>query len=131
MYFSTHLLIGAAVGKVVGDPFLGGALGLLSHAAFDGVPHHDYYSVGLGLLDAAVGLTLFALALNGRGAPLVAGAVAGAFPDIEIVIKQALSKWPMLFPSHSGLTPHRRLKLPWGFATQAAIAAVALAVILL
>lgn len=130
MYFSTHLLIGAAVGKAVGNPFIGGALGLISHAAFDGVPHHDYYEVKFGLLDVAVGTTLFFLTLAGQGPAIIAGAVAGAFPDLEVALKQVFAKWPILFPSHTGWTPHRRLKMPWGFVVQAAVAALAVLVVL-
>lgn len=126
MYFSSHLLVGAALGGVTGNPAVGAAVGLISHAVMDAVPHHDYHEVKYGIMDFIFGLAVFALFLAPRGASVMAGGVAGAFPDIEIVIKQLAPNWPLVYPSHNWLTPHNRLRWPWGFFTQAGIAVLAL-----
>lgn len=129
MYFTSHLLVGAALGGVVKNPAAGAAVGLISHAVMDAVPHHDYHDVKFGIMDFIIGLGIFAVLLTPRGASVIAGGVAGAFPDIEIVIKQMAPRWPLLYPSHNWLTPHHRLRWPWGFFTQAGIAALALAMV--
>lgn len=41
MTLTTHAAIGAAIGSAVGNPFLGFALGAVSHFAVDMIPHGD------------------------------------------------------------------------------------------
>lgn len=110
---------------------MAGALGLISHACLDAVPHHDYHDIKPGLADFIIGTALWFGLLRPIGLSAAVGAIAGAIPDLEVVLKQVFRKWPQLFPSHSGLSPHRRLKLPWGFLIQAFAVISSLVLILL
>lgn len=110
---------------------MAGALGLVSHASLDAVPHHDYHDIKPGLADFIFGTALWFGVLHPAGLPAAVGAVFGAIPDLEVVLKQVFSKWPQIYPSHSGLSSHRRLEPPWGILIQAFTAAVSLALILL
>ncbi|HAH97234.1 MAG TPA: hypothetical protein DHD79_04435 [Firmicutes bacterium] len=131
MYYTTHLLAGAAVGHLTGNPIMAGVLGLVSHACLDAVPHHDYHNLKPGLVDCTLGTALWFGVLLPVGLPAAVGAIAGAIPDLEVVLKQVFRNWPQIFPSHSGLSPHRRLKLPWGILVQAFTSVISLALILL
>lgn len=131
MYYTTHLLAGAAVGHLTGNPIMAGALGLISHACLDAVPHHDYHDIKPGVADFILGTALWFGLLRPTGLPAAVGAIAGAVPDLEVVLKQVFRKWTQIFPSHSGLSPHRRLKLPWGLLIQVFTAVSSLALILL
>jgi len=130
VYFTTHLLAGAAIGHLSGNPIAAGALGLISHACLDAVPHHDYRDIKFGLVDFIIGTALWFSLLRPTGLPAAIGAITGAIPDLEVVLKQVFRKWPQVFPSHSGLSPHRRLKLPEGFIIQVFTAMSSLALIL-
>ncbi len=128
MYFTTHLITGAAVGSLMPGPGTAALLGATSHAVADMIPHHDYSTVAAGLVDLGVGLTILGVGWN-AGLPTVAivGAVAGAIPDLEVALKHlGLWPWPLLFPSHSGLLPHGRTSFWPGLGAQAALAAASL-----
>lgn len=131
MYYTTHLLAGAAVGHLTGNPIMAGALGLISHACLDAVPHHDYHDIKPGLADFIFGTALWFGLLRPSGLTVAVGAIAGAIPDLEVVLKQVFRKWPQIFPSHSGLSPHRRLKMPWGLLIQLFTIIISLALTLL
>lgn len=134
MYFTTHLLTGAALGKVTaglgGPPWAGFLIGLVSHAALDVVPHHDYHQARHALADLAAGLTLAFLIFHGR---FVAaewwGAFGGTVPDLEVAVGHVVvslgGPWRRdWFPSHSGLLPHPHWPLPKGLVFQALFAVV-------
>lgn len=129
MYFTTHMLVGAAAGLATGNAPLGAAVGLASHTLFDAYPHHDYHRLGWGLFDLATGLTLAVLVVLPHGASAMSGAIAASIPDLEVVLKKALPGWRLVSPSHTGLTPHFRLKFPWGFLTQVVVGIAALALL--
>jgi hypothetical protein len=99
----THLVAGAAVGTLAGrrGPAIGA--GFLSHAFLDGIGHDD---ATVGMAGQAVlgtaGLAALTLAW-GPGSPTVAGAVAGAAPDVEVVLwilRGRPEPKRLLFPSH-------------------------------
>ncbi|MBE3573854.1 MAG: hypothetical protein IMW99_00115 [Firmicutes bacterium] len=127
MYFTTHALAGAVAGSLVANPAAGFVLGMASHAALDSVPHHDYDGPKAALLDVAVGAGLLLAvlpAVSGHPLPSAAlwGALGGILPDAEVVAgylaKKHGRRWPMLFPSHTGLLPHKNLPWPQGFWLQ-------------
>lgn len=141
MYASGHMITGALVGTVAGSPLLASLAGFISHAVFDAVPHHDYRKKRYVALDLLVGTaTLYILHLLAYSqtpitrSPIILGSLAAALPDIEIVISYLLGKkrkWPPLYPSHSGLTPHGHLSYPWGFWLQAVIMVLSIGGILI
>jgi hypothetical protein len=135
VYFTTHLLAGAALGKTasgLGAPVWAGfLLGLTSHAVLDVVPHHDYRRARYALLDVAAGVA-FALALfHGPFARAEWwGGVGGVLPDLEVAVGHVVLSlgrpWRDWFPSHSGLLPHAQCPLPQGLFFQALFAGLGL-----
>ncbi len=47
MVLTPHILIGAAIGAKIRNPFLISALGILSHLILDKIPHWDYHNKGI------------------------------------------------------------------------------------
>lgn len=45
MFFSTHSIVGAAVGIATKNPAIGFAAGILTHHAMDAIPHYDQGSL--------------------------------------------------------------------------------------
>ncbi|HHU52354.1 MAG TPA: hypothetical protein GXZ36_11120 [Firmicutes bacterium] len=127
MYCTTHALVGgftAGSGAGLVTAFLGG---LVSHLILDVVPHHDYYEAKWGVLDflTAVSLVLFCRE-KFVGLPyFLPGAIGGALPDLEVALSHVTGKRWLIFPSHTGLTPHHRMEWPWGFFVQAFVVVVA------
>lgn len=122
MYVSTHVVAGAAIGGTLTASGAGGlALGLLSHAVLDILPHHDYKKVSHGFIDFLLTILLSLWIMNLPGA-YVWGAVGGAIPDLEILARHTIlprkAKW---FPTHSGMLPHGHMPWPWGFFIQLGI----------
>lgn len=124
-----HLVLGTALGMRVRNPIVAFALGIVSHAVLDAVPHFNYtgwrpISPAM-VLDVAVaaGLSL----LIARIAPQPWGALAGgagaAFPDVERVLgghaKDFLERSPI------GLRQNE-IPPPWGLLTQAAVVVLSL-----
>jgi hypothetical protein len=128
VYFTTHLLTGAALGKAAAElglpPWTGFVAGLGSHAVLDVFPHHDYHQARHALVDLAAGTALALALFHGRFA--VAewwGGVGGALPDLEVAVGHVLLSlgrpWRRdWFPSHSGLLPHPHWPLPQGLLFQ-------------
>lgn len=58
MYFTTHLSCGLFCGALTKNSLGALCLGLVSHAALDMIPHHDYDSVGGAAVDIASGLVI-------------------------------------------------------------------------
>ena len=105
----THLVVGGAVGAWTGHGALAFALGVVSHAVLDAVPHYelDDFRLDLGITLVAVG------GLVGWGywlTPVFWGALGGVLPDVEILLWKLglLRDTQMVFPSHSGLIRHGR-----------------------
>ncbi len=119
MYVSTHIVVGAVIGKVTGNVPLAFAAGLISHGVLDAVPHHDYKRAGPGVVDFLIGLFLlyylFSIEFSG---PALAGALGGALPDLEVAISYLSGKIRNIFPSHTGLTPHNNSHTIFGITLQ-------------
>ncbi len=132
LYVSTHVVIGAAAGSLVAGVPTAIVAGVASHVLADMVPHHDYNTTRAGLTDTALTLGLICLGLWTRmTAPVMAGAVAAAVPDIEIGLRHLGARTgPLLFPSHSGLIPHGRSSRTVGAWLQGAAVAGSLLVLL-
>ncbi len=119
MYFSTHLVAGAAVGKIVGSPSLAVLLGLGTHLVMDMLPHHDYKHIINGIIDFIVGFSILSyLYWTSGNIVLLFGAIAATIPDVEVVISRFRNKRIKYFPSHTGFVPHGRAISPWGIYTQ-------------
>ena len=112
MLFTTHSIVGAAVGVATGNPALGFAIGFLSHHVLDSIPHFDQGSFYISrqrapylgkfaeserdgfngrdwvmlIIDMFLAITAFSLILflNPQKSWLLilAGALGGLMPDI-------------------------------------------------
>ncbi len=85
-----HLLVGAALGKRCGSISGTAAVGSISHAVLDVVPHYDYKSPILLGADLAGAGTILRLACR-RGSNFdtaIVGAAAAMFPDVEHALHQ-------------------------------------------
>lgn len=103
---AVHVAMGAACGGVTGSAWAGMAVGLASHAVGDMVPHREAGHVLDSLLTA---LALAGVAVTfGVLSPQMAGAVGGALPDVEHVLKRLrLRPWKKaIYPTHNRLLPH-------------------------
>jgi hypothetical protein len=88
---TNHVVAGAVIGAVTQGPASAFALGIVSHAVMDAVPHwgHPDYDVFIkvAVVDGLVGLaTMAALAQAsppGRRAAVVAGMLGACFPDSD------------------------------------------------
>lgn len=138
MIASVHAVTGAALGAVTGNPAAAFVTGLVSHGVLDAVPHTDYQTTGPGVVDGLAGLlflTWLALAQPGGGLAWAAfwGGLGGMLPDVEVAVAHLFFQGRMrhLYPSHTGLTPHRQVAPPLGIWTQAITFAVALALLII
>ncbi len=137
MYFTTHLLGGAAVGAVVGQPVAAFAAGVLSHAGLDAVPHNDYHQFRYAAIDILLGSAVYFLFVRQLGPGVELGAIGGFLPDLEVALNHTLAslrpglRWRNVFPSHSGVTPHGSASCRTGFFIQVAVSLLALAVLTL
>lgn len=99
MLFTTHLIIGSAIGKATGEPVSAFALGIISHHLCDRIPHFDggsiYPLVGkdeqwkpihwvIAVADVCIGLGLvtYLIAHGYYSSPMYAGAVGAILPDV-------------------------------------------------
>lgn len=136
MYFTTHLLTGAAVGGAAaaagGPGWVAFLAGVVSHAALDMVPHHDYYRARYALYDIVLGLIIATVALSLHPGPgRLWGGLGGVLPDLEVALGYLLVQrgYPARrghFPSHTGFLPHPHWPLPQGLLIQTALASVGL-----
>lgn len=137
MYFTTHLLTGAAVGAAVGQPVAGFATGVLSHALLDAIPHNDYHHVRYAGLDMVLGWTVYLHFVRAFGPAAQLGAFGGFLPDVEVALGHVItslkpdSHWQNHFPSHSGATPHGSAPSDAGLLVQAATAGISVLLLLL
>lgn len=137
MHFTTHAALGAGLGALAAHvaPTPAGALlaltaGVVSHALLDAVPHKDSTSMTEVMVDLALGVGLIGWVLAAKAAgggwssprlllPLL-GALGGVLPDLEVALVYLgwMDRRRVIFPSHTGLTPHRLLPSGWGLITQ-------------
>ncbi len=99
----THLVAGAALGRLNNDDRCRGALAaVVSHALLDGIGHDDV-TVGVMGQAALVAAGVVALALScGAGSPVTLAGLAAVAPDAEIILMKLRGKdnARLLFPSH-------------------------------
>jgi hypothetical protein len=101
MICGLHGLIGAALGKLLGNKQQAFAAGVASHLVADLVPHRDLpVAVEVSL---ALGVTALMAVVEGTDSPAFWGAVGGMLPDVENAISYIRPETPMLFPTHQGL----------------------------
>ena len=99
----THLVTGAALGRLNGDDHRRGAVAAVaSHALLDGVGHDD---LSIGAVGQAVLVTagLAALALSwGPASPVTVAGFTAILPDAEIILMKLRGRETarLLFPSH-------------------------------
>jgi len=106
-------------------------LGLVTHALFDMVPHNDEWlgEVSEKLIGVGVLALCFVVAASQLRWLILAGALGGAGPDLEhSLYKRGWIRW-RLFPTHSGLWPHRAGAWPWSEAVQVVLFVLSLAAI--
>jgi hypothetical protein len=108
---SLHVATGGLVGALAGSRSRALALGLLTHALGDAMPHQDVASRRFEALSGIAGLTLLAAA-RGPFAPAVVGAVAASIPDVEHVLPLPRPNGRKLFPSHRVRGWHRSGGVP-------------------
>jgi hypothetical protein len=108
LFYSTHLVTGAALGMITGSPVRAFLFGLLSHILLDAIPHHDYRKVRHCVIDIVGGTIVFALVfVFFRPDPaMLWGAIGGVVPDLEVPLHHFGFIRRRVFPSHNGLTPH-------------------------
>ena len=102
---------GAAVGAAAPSRRAAVALGLLSHAVGDRIPHRDIPSRRFELRS---GVALLLLVAFRRGVldPATLGAAAASAPDLEHVVRLPRPSGRKLFPSHRFHGWHRSGGLP-------------------
>jgi hypothetical protein len=111
MIVSLHVATGGLVGALAGSRRRALVLGLLAHAAGDGIPHQDVASRRFETLSGFAGLGLLAAA-RGPLDPVVVGAVGASVPDVEHVLPFPRPGGRKLFPSHRIRGWHRSGGLP-------------------
>ncbi len=120
---SGHACIGAFVGALSGSPGKALAVGVVSHAICDIIPHSEAPRA-LDLVLAGAALGGIAAGFGARSAEFW-GAAGGVLPDVEhgLVVAGLMKEQHCVFPTHSGALPHGR---NGGFLWQAVAAATAL-----
>lgn len=122
MYFSAHVLTGAAAASLTGQPVTAFAAGLASHAVLDAVPHHDYTRAFWGWVDFFAGLVIVLLLYRWQADGLILwGALGAGLPDLEVALNhyRLLGPHPILFfPSHRFRFLHRQRQSFDGVLTQ-------------
>lgn len=116
MHWTTHILIGATLGYATGEPFLAELAGIAEHLTLDMLPHNDPQTDFAHLIDTALGIATLSILAGSKSLynidperSLLFGAIGGALPDCELIIKAVDRDFEMerlFFPSHNGLLPH-------------------------
>ncbi|MDD5748659.1 MAG: hypothetical protein PHP64_06410 [Actinomycetota bacterium] len=140
MYWSTHIILGAATGCALEKPILAAVLGFLSHALLDILPHHDPDTPAGYVIDSLAGITFLSLLWKSasiypknRAIPsAITGASFSGLPDIELLYKTArkIPNEKLLYPTHNGLLPHLETNPPTSNLFQAAIVVLSLSMLL-
>jgi hypothetical protein len=141
LHWTTHVVVGAAAGYLVGNPVPAAVLGFASHPVLDLTPHYDPDSEVGYVLDAAAGCAALALiAANGairrtdRHRAALWGAVGSALPDLELLVKlvdRDFEAERYVFPWHNGRLPHRQTHFMGSTTLQVALILVMLRLIAL
>jgi hypothetical protein len=133
LHWTTHVLTGASVGYLIGRPVPAALAGFAGHVALDTFPHHDPDADIPYVVDSAIGLGLIvAIAASGRvkaadpGGAALWGAIGAGAPDLELLAKLVTIVEPedYLYPTHSGLIPHRQTSMGISLLTQGVLIAV-------
>lgn len=118
-----HVAIGAALGAMTSHPLAALALGVAAHVPADLVSHRDL-NRGVELFMAAAALILYTW-LGGFALATALGAVGGALPDVENLIRpRRRGVVRMYFPTHAGLFRHGGARGGWDVGWQLGVAAV-------
>jgi hypothetical protein len=99
---AVHALIGAVVGRWIGQPATAFAAGIVTHAMGDVLPHRDLkITTEAPLLAAALGVIAWRC---GVGSPELAGAAGAVLPDVEngAWMIGLLPRDRVIFPTHVG-----------------------------
>jgi hypothetical protein len=124
---AAHVSAGALAGRCARGPARAGALGMLTHAALDLVPHDDAFGERMEIAVTAALVSL--VAAVSRDVDVVAGAIGGALPDLEHVLPVPGLGGRPVFPTHASSRLHGSLPLGFraGTAAQLVLAAALLA----
>jgi hypothetical protein len=126
---AVHAVVGAAIGRLAGEPKRALAAGVASHLLGDLLPHKDF--------DPKVEAPLLALTLGvlawrcGVTSPEFVGAIGAVAPDVENAASHVglISEEAMRFPTHRGANSHGPVvRSAW---PQGVLAAACLAFVLL
>ncbi|MFH1150869.1 MAG: hypothetical protein V1748_10400, partial [Actinomycetota bacterium] len=129
MHWTTHVVIGGALGYLIERPLPAFAAGFASHMLMDVAPHYDPESEISYVVDAAGGLAVLAvIAASGtvrradaRRSALF-GALGSGLPDAELLAKVWDRQYPFedyRLPWHNGTLPHRQSGPLFSTVTQA------------
>lgn len=105
---AVHVCVGAGVGALCRTRALSAALGTLSHAVCDIIPHSEApLKLDLVLMAAVLGGLAGRFGLRSKE---IAGAVAAVLPDAEhaLVHFGAMPRSARVFPTHNRALPHGR-----------------------
>jgi hypothetical protein len=127
MMLAAHVSAGALAGRCARGPGRAVALGMVTHAALDLVPHEDAFGERTEIAVTAA-LVTFVAAIS-RDVNTVAGAIGGALPDLEHVLPVPGLGGRPVFPTHVSSRLHGALPLRFraGSTAQLGLAAVLLA----
>jgi hypothetical protein len=141
MILTTHAIIGAAAGRLTGNPWLAFVIGFASHFVADAVPHSQYHLASLVHLDgpmednmvlnkkfigdllltgmdftAGIILTLFffhgAGGITAISTPALAGALGGVLPDVLQFAYFKIRREPLVALQKFHLWIHANKELP-------------------
>lgn len=80
------MVVGAALGTMIGNPFLAFGAGVISHLALDMMPHREWSPVWGEVLGGVLLLIIIASLALPRDPSMFLGAVGAAIPDLEIIL---------------------------------------------
>lgn len=132
MIFTTHIIIGGAVGSVINNPYLSFVGGFISHHAVDAIPHLDPGSftrlqpkkkfwkvpsiVAIIFADVAIGSIAFYLLWRYSGYPvsMLTGAIGAVISDIvdNGPWQDIIRKWTIFKRFHAFHEKYHRTVLP-------------------
>jgi hypothetical protein len=138
LHWTTHIIAGAAMGYLVGNPHRAALLGIASHIVLDVAPHYDPDSEIGYVLDSAAGCaTLACIAFNRKirradaDRAALYGAIGSALPDVELLRKlfRDVRSEEYIFPAHDGTLPHHQTHFAGSSILQLTLILVLLALV--
>ncbi len=139
MLITNHVLSGAVIGAVSGEPRRALAVGFVSHFVLDSFPHFgvdDEHLMRIAVPDGLLGLAAIATIARATPrsllVPVLAGIMGACLPDLDKPGQQFFhrSPFPRWFDSfHSRIQDERSHRMPVELAT-AAVSTALLAVLL-